>query len=66
MAKRREFQVITGLPPDEFLSRLAELSGDGWEVDAFETGSVGGVAGTYTALVSRERRRAGRSGDTDD
>lgn len=66
MANRSEFQVLTGLPPEEFLTRLSALSAEGWEVAAFEAGGAPGSSGTYTALLSRDVRKGRKGDDSDD
>jgi hypothetical protein len=62
MADRKEFQILSGLSPEDLTRQLGELSGREWDVVAFsDTGTT-----AYTALLSRPVRKNRRGAADDD
>jgi hypothetical protein len=56
MADRNEFQILSGLAPEDLTRQLGELSGQGWDVVSFsDTGTT-----AYTALLSRKAPKGRR------
>lgn len=60
MASRKEFQILSGLSPEDLTRQLGEMSVDGWEVSTFAATG----AASYTVLVERAVKK-NRRGDAD-